>query len=119
MLNSLLDQSYSLLRTQANSGYFLDLFDKSDQFQVPVEAYRKCSHISSLTVLSEFSPHYPDTEAGPGVLEAALGFCSAERMGDNALLFKYLAKSVGMKHGVMPSFMAKIWPEVCSLPWLS
>ncbi|KAJ3528181.1 hypothetical protein NMY22_g9516 [Coprinellus aureogranulatus] len=86
------NQSYSLLRTQPTNDYFLDLFDKSDEFQIPLEAYH--------------------TEAGPGVLEAALEFCSAERMGDNALLFKYLAKSIGMQHGVMPSFMAKIWPEV-------
>ncbi|KAG9318541.1 hypothetical protein JVU11DRAFT_632 [Chiua virens] len=30
-------------------------------------------------------------------------------MADNAILFKFLAKSIGMKHGVMPSFMAKPW----------
>jgi hypothetical protein len=33
-------------------------------------------------------------------------------MADNAILFKYLAKSIGMKHGVMPSFMAKPWGNV-------
>jgi len=33
-------------------------------------------------------------------------------MADNAILFKYTAKSVGMKHGVIPSFMAKPWGEV-------
>ncbi|KAF8197521.1 hypothetical protein BJ912DRAFT_1020835 [Pholiota molesta] len=30
-------------------------------------------------------------------------------MADNAILFKYTAKSIGMKHGVIPSFMAKPW----------
>ena len=33
-------------------------------------------------------------------------------MADNAVLFKYLAKSVGMKHNVQPSFMAKPWGNV-------
>ena len=33
-------------------------------------------------------------------------------MADNAILYKYVAKSIGMKHGVMPSFMAKPWGNV-------
>ena len=33
-------------------------------------------------------------------------------MADNAILYKYLAKSVGMRHGVLPSFMAKPWGNV-------
>ena len=53
-----------------------------------------------------------DTETGPGVLETALAYTSALRMADNAILFKYIAKSVGMKHGVIPSFMAKPWNGV-------
>ena len=36
-------------------------------------------------------------------------------MADNAILFKYTAKSVGMKYGVIPSFMAKPWGEVSLL----
>jgi glutamine synthetase len=28
-------------------------------------------------------------------------------MADNAILYKFIAKSVGMKRGIMPSFMAK------------
>lgn len=53
-----------------------------------------------------------DTETGPGVYETALSYTNALRMGDNAILFKYLAKSVGMKHGIIPSFMAKPWGNV-------
>ena len=53
-----------------------------------------------------------DTETGPGVLETALAYTSALRMADNALLYKYLAKSIGMKHGIIPSFMAKPWGNV-------
>ena len=33
-------------------------------------------------------------------------------MADNAILFKYVAKSVGMKLGIVPSFMAKPWGNV-------
>ena len=53
-----------------------------------------------------------DTETGPGVLETALAYTSALRMADNAILFKYTAKSVGMQHGIIPSFMAKPWNDV-------
>ncbi|KAF8912106.1 hypothetical protein CPB84DRAFT_1812245 [Gymnopilus junonius] len=80
---------YSLLRTQLNNEYFHDLFDQSAAFQVPIEGHH--------------------TETGPGVLETALAYTSALRMADNAILFKYTAKSIGMTHGVIPSFMAKPW----------
>ncbi|KAJ2924002.1 hypothetical protein H1R20_g13091, partial [Candolleomyces eurysporus] len=80
---------YSLLRTQLNNDYFLELFDKSIEFQVPIEGHH--------------------TETGPGVLETALAYTHALRMADNAILFKYMAKSVGMVHGIIPSFMAKPW----------
>jgi len=53
-----------------------------------------------------------DTETGPGVLETALAYTSAMRMADNAILYKFLAKSIGLKHGVLPSFMAKPWGNV-------
>ncbi|KJA14820.1 hypothetical protein HYPSUDRAFT_48825 [Hypholoma sublateritium FD-334 SS-4] len=80
---------YSLLRTQLNNEYFQDLFDESLRFDVPIEGHH--------------------TETGPGVLETALAYTSALRMADNAILFKYTAKSIGMKHSVIPSFMAKPW----------
>ncbi|TDL27400.1 glutamine synthetase/guanido kinase [Rickenella mellea] len=80
---------YSLLRTQLNNDYFHDLFDESLKFGVDIEGHH--------------------TETGPGVYETALAYTAALRMADNAILFKYLAKSVGMKHGIIPSFMAKPW----------
>ncbi|KAK7020476.1 Gln-synt-C domain-containing protein [Favolaschia claudopus] len=80
---------YSLFRTQLNNDYFRDLFDVSAQFGITLEGHH--------------------TETGPGVFETALAYTSALRMADNGILFKYLAKSLGMKHGVMPSFMAKPW----------
>lgn len=83
---------YSLLRTQLNNDYFHDIFNRAEDFQISVEGHH--------------------TETGPGVFETALTYTSALRMADNAILFKYLAKSVGMKHGVIPSFMAKPWGNV-------
>ncbi|KLO18630.1 glutamine synthetase/guanido kinase [Schizopora paradoxa] len=80
---------YSLLRTQLNNEYFTSLFDQSLNFQIPIEGHH--------------------TETGPGVYETALAYTSALRMADNAILFKYLAKSIGMQQGVLPSFMAKPW----------
>ncbi|KAF7304954.1 Gln-synt-C domain-containing protein [Mycena kentingensis (nom. inval.)] len=80
---------YSLLRTQLNNDYFHDLFDESARFQVSLEGHH--------------------TETGPGVYETALAYTDSLRMADNAILFKYLAKSIGIKRGVMPSFMAKPW----------
>jgi len=80
---------YSLLRTQMNNEYFQQLFDTGYAFGVPIESHH--------------------TETGPGVYETALAYTSALRMADNANLFKYVAKSVGMKNGVLPSFMAKPW----------
>jgi Glutamine synthetase, catalytic domain len=53
-----------------------------------------------------------DTETGPGVFETALAYTTARRVADNALLFKYLVKSLGMKYGITPSFMAKPWGNV-------
>ena len=34
------------------------------------------------------------------------------RMADNAQLFKFAAKSIGMQYGIVPSFMAKPWGNV-------
>jgi glutamine synthetase len=80
---------YSMLRTQLNNQYFHDLFNMSERFGVQIESHH--------------------TETGPGVLETALAYTSALRMADNAILYKYAAKSIGMQHGVIPSFMAKPW----------
>ncbi|KAI0281350.1 hypothetical protein BGY98DRAFT_1088491 [Russula aff. rugulosa BPL654] len=80
---------YSLLRTQLNNDYFHDIFDVAELFDVHLESHH--------------------TETGPGVFETALAYTTALRVADNALLFKYLVKSLGMKHGITPSFMAKPW----------
>ena len=101
---------YSLLRTQLNNDYFHDLFDESAKFGIEIEGHR----MSFLSCQSRTKSYFTcaDTETGPGVLETALAYTSALRMADNAVLFKYVAKSIGMKHGIVPSFMAKPWGNV-------
>ncbi|KAI5450240.1 hypothetical protein NCC49_003257 [Naganishia albida] len=83
---------YSLLRPQLNKDYFHELYDAAEEFGIEIEGHH--------------------TETGPGVFETALAYTEAVRMADNALLFKYLAKCVGMKHGIMPTFMSKPWGEL-------
>jgi glutamine synthetase len=53
-----------------------------------------------------------DTETGPGVYETALAYTEADRLGDNAALFKLVAKSIGYKYNIMPTFMAKPYTDV-------
>lgn len=36
-------------------------------------------------------------------------------MADNAILFKLVAKSVGMKYGITPTFMAKPYSDVSDI----
>ncbi|KAK4687712.1 glutamine synthetase, partial [Tremellales sp. Uapishka_1] len=78
---------YSMLRTTLNQDYFHALYDEAVAFGIDVEGHH--------------------TETGPGVFETALGYTDASRIADNAILFKLLAKSVGMKYGIIPTFMAK------------
>ncbi|KAK0210832.1 hypothetical protein DFS33DRAFT_1466943 [Desarmillaria ectypa] len=83
---------YSLLRTQLNNEYFHHIFNLGAKFGVDIEGHH--------------------TETGPGVLETALAYTTALRMADNAILFKYLTKSIGMQQGIIPSFMAKPWNKL-------
>ncbi|KAG0150609.1 hypothetical protein CROQUDRAFT_652210 [Cronartium quercuum f. sp. fusiforme G11] len=78
---------YSLLRPNLNQDYYHDLFDSALAFGISVEGHH--------------------TETGPGVYETALAYTDALKMADNASLFKLTAKSIGMKCGIIPSFMAK------------
>jgi glutamine synthetase len=101
---------YSLLRTQLNKAYFEELFDASSGFDIAIEGHR--TSFDNVISAYDFMVVNADTETGPGVFETALAYTTALRLADNAVLFKYLAKSVGMKHGVMPTFMAKPWGNV-------
>jgi len=70
-----------------NSEYFHSIFDQCLKFGINIEGHH--------------------TETGPGVYESALAYTNMARMADNAALFKLTAKAVGLKYGIMPSFMAK------------
>ncbi len=78
---------YSLLRANANRGYFNALMDQLLQFRVPIEGLH--------------------TETGPGVYEAAIQFSDALECADRGVLFKTGAKEIGAQYGITPSFMAK------------
>ncbi|RAH51101.1 glutamine synthetase family protein [Aspergillus brunneoviolaceus CBS 621.78] len=79
--------SYSATRPVAYKKYFYDIFDTSAQFNCGIEGWH--------------------TEGGPGVYEAALKVSPVSEMADKVSLFKLLAKSVGLEHGITPCFMAK------------
>jgi glutamine synthetase len=78
---------YSLLRANANRGFFNALMDQLRAFRVPLEGLH--------------------TETGPGVYEAAIQFSEALECADRGVLFKTAAKEIGAQFGIMPSFMAK------------
>ncbi|OJJ05059.1 hypothetical protein ASPVEDRAFT_55083 [Aspergillus versicolor CBS 583.65] len=79
--------SYSATRPVAFKEYFYDVFNTSCQFNCPIEGWH--------------------TEGGPGVYEAALKVSPVNEMADKTALFKLLAKSIGLKYGITPCFMAK------------
>ncbi len=79
---------YSILRASQNSDYFNDLFDSLKKFGVPLEGLH--------------------TETGPGVYEAAITYADALEAADRAVLFKTGVKEIAHRHGVLPTFMAKI-----------
>ncbi|GLA37956.1 hypothetical protein AnigIFM63309_004939 [Aspergillus niger] len=79
--------SYSATRPVAYKKYFYDIFDTSARFNCGIEGWH--------------------TEGGPGVYEAALKVCDVSDMADKVSLFKLLAKSIGLEHGITPCFMAK------------
>ncbi|KAJ3071297.1 hypothetical protein HDU98_005574 [Podochytrium sp. JEL0797] len=78
---------YSVTRPVLNSDYFYGILDACNAMKVPLEAFH--------------------TETGPGVYEVAIQYSDPLTLADNAHLFKTIAKSVGIKHGIMPTFMAK------------
>jgi glutamine synthetase len=79
---------YSLLRMAKNSEFMNDIYDLMLKFKVPLEGLH--------------------TETGPGVLEAAILYGDVLESADRAVLFKAGVKEIGLKYGIMPTFMAKI-----------
>jgi glutamine synthetase len=79
---------YSILRASQGSAYFNDLFDLLKRFEVPLEGLH--------------------TETGPGVYEAAILYSDVLEAADRAVLFKTGVKEIAHRHGVLPTFMAKV-----------
>jgi glutamine synthetase len=78
---------YSLLRVAHGHAFFRALLDELPRFGIPIEGLH--------------------TETGPGVYEAALAFSGALEAADRATLFKTAVKEIGLRFGIMPTFMAK------------
>ncbi|KAI8914864.1 glutamine synthetase [Powellomyces hirtus] len=83
---------YSLLRPSMNQDFFNQIYDQCREYGIPIEGFH--------------------TETGPGVFEAALEYAPALQMADRAHLFKTAAKQIGLRHGVIASFMAKPWNDL-------
>lgn len=79
---------YSILRSTLNNPYFTDLFELLRKFNVPLEGLH--------------------TETGPGVFEAAITYSDILEACDRAVLFKTGVKEIAYRHGILPTFMAKI-----------
>ncbi len=79
---------YSVLRASQGSPYFHALFDGLKKFGVPLEGLH--------------------TETGPGVYEAAISYSDVVEAADRAVLFKAGVKEIAYRHGILPSFMAKV-----------
>jgi glutamine synthetase len=79
---------YSILRASQGSAYFHALFDGLRQFGVPLEGLH--------------------TETGPGVYEAAILYSEPLEAADRAVLFKAGVKEIAHRHGILPTFMAKV-----------
>jgi glutamine synthetase len=83
---------YSVLRASQNSGLMVDLLDQLAAFSIPLEGLH--------------------TETGPGVYEAAISVEQGLAAADRAALFKTAVKEILAKHGVIPTFMAKVSPDL-------
>jgi glutamine synthetase len=79
---------YSILRASQGSPFFHALWDELKKFDVPLEGLH--------------------TETGPGVYEAAIAYSGVVEAADRAVLFKTGVKEIAYRHGVLPTFMAKV-----------
>jgi glutamine synthetase len=78
---------YSILRASHGQAFFNAMLDELPRFGIPIEGLH--------------------TETGPGVYEAAIAFGHALESADRATLFKTAVKEIGLRFGIMPTFMAK------------
>lgn len=78
---------YSWVREAQNKDLMADIFAKSKQFDIELEALH--------------------TETGPGVYEVAIRYDDVLRAADKAALFKVAMKQIAYEHGLAVTFMAK------------
>jgi glutamine synthetase len=78
---------YSVLRASHGQAFFNAMLDELPRFGIPIEGLH--------------------TETGPGVYEVAIEFSDALEAADRATLFKTAVKEIGLRFGIMPTFMAK------------
>ena len=83
---------YSILRSSLNGDYCNALLDDLNAFGVPIEGLH--------------------TETGPGVFEAAIVSSEVLEAADRAVLFKTAVKEIAYRFGIVPTFMAKINPQL-------
>ena len=79
---------YSAHRLSKNSEYVEDIMKTMDEIGVNIEGFH--------------------TETGPGVFEVALEYCDSLKMTDMAVIFKMMVKEIGLRHGILATFMSKI-----------
>ncbi|UOB17024.1 glutamine synthetase family protein [Abyssalbus ytuae] len=78
---------YSLLRLSENKEFITQLIKGLSDFKIEVEGLH--------------------TETGPGVYEIAMQYTEALEAADQASLFKYTVKEIGLQHDILASFMSK------------
>jgi glutamine synthetase len=83
---------YSWLRASENADLVHAMIDGMAAFDIELEGFH--------------------TETGPGVYEGAIRYDSLLRAADKSALFKTAAKEICARHGVMPTFMAKVAREL-------
>ena len=81
---------YSMLRISQESDFFVHLYDKLLESDIPILAMH--------------------TETGDGAYEASIHHTDILEAADRSVLFKLFVKEIASKFEVMPSFMAK-WSE--------
>ena len=81
---------YSMLRNSVHSELYQDMLAMAEQMDFPIEGLH--------------------TETGPGVIEAAITYDSAEAAADKGALFKTFMKVFAQKRNLMATFMAK-WSD--------
>jgi glutamine synthetase len=83
---------YSVQRASAQAEFVHTVMDQMKEFGVEIEGMH--------------------TETGPGVYECAIKYGPLLQAADRAILFKTGIREIGARLGILPTFMAKISPDL-------